>query len=78
MLVSVDSICPDPGPVTDGVQSPASGPYQEGDNITFTCNASLTMFGISYLTCQPNTSWDYPAPTCSGKWVKSKTHRICH
>ncbi len=66
--------CPDPDQMKDGVQSPSHGPYYWDESITFTCNEGLTMFGISYLTCQEDTYWDFPVPSCSGKWTKLYFH----
>lgn len=84
--------CSDPGSISLGSKVPAQGPYYEGVQLNYTCNAGYeTSDGRKALmmTCQSSNLWSpTDKPTCTSKaimWtledtdvsVYSKSTAIC-
>ncbi len=63
MLCYLKGDCSDPGPVTNGHKHPASGLYDHGDQIVFTCDAGYEMEGDSTIKCVYGY-FNKPIPKC--------------
>ncbi|XP_076804911.1 complement receptor type 2-like [Clavelina lepadiformis] len=46
------------------VQHDAKSDWRPGDTATYACDDNYCMTGQASLTCQQNSNWDYPMPTC--------------
>ena len=58
--------CSPPGLITHGTY--AGGPYNIGDEITFTCNEGYKwVSGSLFRTCQANGTWAGVPPECEGE-----------
>ncbi len=55
-------VCPDPGGVPFATRTQYSGPYNPGDQVTYTCQDGES----ANVTCQSNGSWT-DKPTCTGQ-----------
>eukprot|EP00117_Sycon_ciliatum_P031397 scpid3721/ scgid0121/ Sushi, von Willebrand factor type A, EGF and pentraxin domain-containing protein 1; CCP module-containing protein 22; Polydom; Selectin-like osteoblast-derived protein; Serologically defined breast cancer antigen NY-BR-38 len=54
--------CPDPGVVSFG--SRQTNGFQISSTVVYECYAGYELQGSDTLTCQPDSTWDNPKPTC--------------
>ncbi|XP_078666467.1 polycystin family receptor for egg jelly-like isoform X3 [Branchiostoma floridae x Branchiostoma belcheri] len=55
--------CPARAAPANGAVSP-TGAVSYPNSVTFTCNPGYTLNGVATQTCQADTTWSYPVPTC--------------
>ena len=58
--------CLDLGEITNGAKDPPAGPYDTGDEVTFTCAREYQLTGHSKIQCGVAVTgeWNEPPPTC--------------
>ncbi|XP_078685979.1 uncharacterized protein LOC144918808 [Branchiostoma floridae x Branchiostoma belcheri] len=55
--------CPARAAPANGAVSP-TGAVSYPNGVTFTCNSGYTLSGVATPTCQADTTWSNPVPTC--------------
>ncbi|KAI8518361.1 hypothetical protein Bbelb_043780 [Branchiostoma belcheri] len=55
--------CPTRMAPVNGAQAP-QGPYYYEDVVTYSCDTGYELVGASSVTCQADTTWSAPVPTC--------------
>ncbi len=57
--------CPDPGGISNGERSPASGPFMCGTEVSHTCHTGFLLRGVRIIKCDTNGNFVPPAqPHC--------------
>ncbi|XP_066271289.1 sushi, von Willebrand factor type A, EGF and pentraxin domain-containing protein 1-like [Branchiostoma lanceolatum] len=57
--------CPALGAPTNGARTPTTGGRSFQNVITFTCDTGYVLNGAASVTCQADTTWTAPVPTCA-------------
>ncbi|XP_066271288.1 complement receptor type 1-like [Branchiostoma lanceolatum] len=57
--------CPPLGAPTNGARTPSTGARNCQDVVSFTCNTGYVLNGAASVTCQADTTWTRPVPTCT-------------
>ncbi|XP_035671124.1 P-selectin-like [Branchiostoma floridae] len=67
------SQCPVVNAPTNGARTPPTGSNSFGNMITFTCNTGYVLNGATSSTCQADTTWSPPVPTCDPRQCPALT-----
>uniref|UniRef100_H2Y8B7 Sushi domain-containing protein n=1 Tax=Ciona savignyi TaxID=51511 RepID=H2Y8B7_CIOSA len=63
---SCTAACPPPPSVPNGLVTPSSGTFFNGDSVTYACYTIYLLSGSPILTCIGGT-WSGPGPSCTGR-----------
>ncbi|XP_078687075.1 uncharacterized protein LOC144919463 isoform X5 [Branchiostoma floridae x Branchiostoma belcheri] len=64
--------CPARAAPANGAVSP-TGAVSYPNSVTFTCNSGYTLNGVAAPTCQADTTWSNPVPTCQAVQCPART-----
>ncbi|XP_072019518.1 complement receptor type 2-like isoform X10 [Amphiura filiformis] len=56
--------CPTPDIPEDGGISPATGSYDQGQQVVFNCDSGFQLRGVPAVVCQQDGSWSKESPFC--------------